>query len=92
MATGNRIYPLLLNSFKQFYCNLAGQFFSDPQVVETVFQFHQDMVCAIRKKDAVQAAAIMRDMLVHGEVHLKRLIEGDQQSEESSQNSLTSEP
>jgi DNA-binding FadR family transcriptional regulator len=60
----------------------AGQFFSNPLVVETVFQFHQDMVNAIRKKDAVQAAAIMRDMLVHGEAHLKNMIEQDRQSME----------
>ena len=82
LATGNRIYPLLLNSFKQFYCNLARQFFSNPQVVETVFRFHQDMVSAIRKKDAVQAAAIMRDMLAHGEAHLKNMIEQDIKSSE----------
>ena len=77
MATGNSIYPLLLNSFKHFYFNLAGQFFSDPAVVEAVFQFHQEMVRAIRKKDAVQAAAIMKDMLAHGEAHLKNMIEQD---------------
>ncbi len=77
IATGNHIYPLLLNSFKQFYFNLAGQFFSDPAVVEAVFLFHEKMVGAIRQKDANQAAGIMKDMLVHGEVHLKRMIEQD---------------
>ncbi len=65
MATGNHIYPLLLNSFKQFYFNLAGQFFSDPAVVEAVFLFHQKMVQAIRRKDAVEAGTIMKDMLAH---------------------------
>ena len=82
VATGNHIYPLLLNSFKQFYCNLAGQFFSDPDVVEAVFQFHSKMVGAIRRKDAVEAATIMKDMLTHGEVHLKRMIEQDHQGME----------
>lgn len=77
MATGNHIYPLLLNSFKQFYFNLAAQFFSDPTVVKAVFEFHRKMVSAIRRKDAVEAAMIMEDMLVHGEMHLKRLIEQD---------------
>jgi DNA-binding FadR family transcriptional regulator len=82
LATGNRIYPLLLNSFKQFYCNLAGQFFSDPLVVEAVFEFHQKMVHAIEQKDDLEAAAIMKDMLAHGEAHLKRMIEQDRQSME----------
>ena len=82
MATGNHIYPLLLNSFKQCYINLAGQFFSDPAVVEAVFIFHEKMVGAIRQKDANGAAAIMQDMLVHGEVHLKRLIESDNKGAE----------
>jgi fatty acid metabolism transcriptional regulator FadR len=82
MATGNHIYPLLLNSFKQFYFNLAGQFFSDPAVVEAVFLFHEKMVGAIRQKDANEAAAIMKDMLVHGEVHLKRMIEVEHQGME----------
>ena len=82
MATGNHIYPLLLNSFKHVYFNLAGQFFSDPAVVEAVFQFHQEMVRAISQRDASQAAAIMKDMLAHGEAHLKRTIEQDDQSAE----------
>ena len=75
MATDNRIYPLLLNSFKKFYFNLAGQFFSDPKVIDEVFQFHQTMVHAIKKRDTDQAMAVMRDMLMHGESHLKDMIE-----------------
>jgi GntR family negative regulator for fad regulon and positive regulator of fabA len=75
MATGNRIYPLLLNSFKQVYCNLAGQFFSDQLVVRVVFEFHRKMVQAIVQKDADTAAGIMTEMLAHGEEHLMRMIE-----------------
>jgi fatty acid metabolism transcriptional regulator FadR len=75
MATDNSIYPLLLNSFKQFYFNLAGQFFSNPKVIVEVFQFHQTMVHAIKKRDADQAMAVMKAMLVHGEEHLKGMIE-----------------
>ncbi len=66
-----------MNSFKQFYFNRAGQFFSDTAVVEAVFLFHEKMVGAIRQKDANEAAGIMKDILVHGEVHLKRMIEQD---------------
>jgi DNA-binding FadR family transcriptional regulator len=83
ITTGNSIYPLLLNSFKQFYFNLAGQFFSKPSVVEAVFQFHQNMVCAIEKRDAHQAMAVMKDMLVHGESHLKDMIEKENQGDKA---------
>jgi DNA-binding FadR family transcriptional regulator len=77
MATDNSIYPLLLNSFKQFYFNLAGQFFSDPRVIVEVFQFHQTMVHAIEKRNADQAMAVMKEMLMHGETHLKDIVEQD---------------
>jgi fatty acid metabolism transcriptional regulator FadR len=82
IATGNHIYPLLLNSFKQFYFNLASQFFSDPAVVEAVFIFHEKMAQAIKQRNAVGAATIMKDMLAHGEVHLKQMIEQDNQGAE----------
>ena len=77
LATDNSIYPLLLNSFKQFYFNLAGLFFSDPAVISEVFEFHQKMVHASEDNDALQAAAIMKEMLAHGELHLKAVIEQD---------------
>jgi len=77
MASGNMIYPLLLNSFKQFYLNLAGQFFSDASLIPTVFEFHRELVLAIKDKNKDQAANIMEQTLTHGENHLKRLIENN---------------
>ena len=70
LASGNRIYPLLLNSFKHCYLNLAGQFFSDPIVVPVVFDFHKKMAKAIKDKSEKFAAGIMRRMLAHGAEHL----------------------
>jgi len=70
LASGNHIYPLLLNSFKHCYLNLAGQFFSAPSVVPVVFDFHKRMVKALEDKDEKAAAQIMRRMLVHGAEHL----------------------
>ncbi len=70
LASGNHIYPLLLNSFKHCYLNLAGQFFSDPTVVPVVFDFHKKMVKAIKDKNERSAAGIMRRMLAHGAEHL----------------------
>jgi fatty acid metabolism transcriptional regulator FadR len=80
MATDNVIYPLLLNSFKRVYVNLAGQFFSNPVVISEVFQFHQEVVIAIQKKDEKQAMDVMKRMLAHGELHLKDMIMSQRQS------------
>ena len=70
LASGNHIYPLLLNSFKQCYSNLAGQFFTDPALVPEVFCFHKELVGALEDKDEKMATQIMKRMLVHGAEHL----------------------
>lgn len=72
LASGNHIYPLLINSFKQCYLNLTGQFFSDPAVVPVVFDFHKKMVNAIKDKNEKSTAGIMERMLSHGAEHLKK--------------------
>jgi GntR family transcriptional repressor for pyruvate dehydrogenase complex len=73
LSSGNRIYPLLLNSFKHCYINLAGQFFIDSAVVPEVFGCHKQMVKAIESKDGGTAAEIMTRMLGHGAEQLKKL-------------------
>lgn len=72
MATGNDIYPLILNSLKQIYTNLSGQFFLTSEVVPVVFQFHKSIADAIREKDDKKSAALMKRMLLHGEAYLKQ--------------------
>lgn len=72
LSSGNHIYPLLLNSFKQCYLNLAGQFFSDPNVVPEVFVFHKEMVSGLEDKNETKAVKIMQSMLAHGAEHLKK--------------------
>ena len=71
LSSGNRIYPLLLNSFKQCYINLAGHFFHDSTVVPEVFNFHNQMVKAFEDKDEKSAAQIMTRMLAQGAEYLK---------------------
>lgn len=70
LASGNHVYPLLLNSFKHCYLNLAGQFFGDATVVPTVFSFHKEMVQAFEDKTEKTAARIMKRLLAHGAAHL----------------------
>jgi len=71
MSSGNHIYPLLLNSFKQCYLNLAGQFFSEQRVVPEVFAFHKQMVRALDDEDEKDAERVMKKMLTHGAEHLQ---------------------
>ena len=81
MATGNFVYPLLLNSFRQVYVSLTQRFFSDPGVLALVFGFHKDLVEAIKDRDEEMAAEIMRRLLVHGRDRLKALIAEEDEEE-----------
>ncbi len=75
MSTGNVIYPLLINSFKQVYINLTGQFFSMTEMSPQVFTFHRNLVGAIEQRDEELAVNIMKNTLDHGEKFLKVLID-----------------
>ncbi len=74
LASGNLVYPLIVNSFKGVYTNLTGGFFSlhyHSPVLDQVFHYHHHLVEAIQEQDSQGAAAIMTDMLRHGEKYLK---------------------
>lgn len=74
IASGNLLYPLLLNSFKSIYTSLTGRFFQKvihSPILAEVWEFHQRLLQAIADRQAVQAARIMEEMLRHGEAHLK---------------------
>ena len=77
VASGNTVYPLLLNSFRQVYTNLTGQFFKDPQVTATVHKYHKDMVKAIECGNGPKARSIMKEILQHGEKYLRKMIDQD---------------
>jgi GntR family transcriptional repressor for pyruvate dehydrogenase complex len=73
VASGNLIYPLIINSFKSIYTNLTGQFFnlySETEVIQEVFTFHKDLVWEIRERNAENASQVMRKMLLHGQKYL----------------------
>lgn len=74
VATGNMIYPMILNSFKQVYTNLSSQFFKDETVTRKVFSFHRVMVDEIKAGNSHEAARIMKIMLEHGETELRKLV------------------
>ncbi len=75
IATENMVYPLIINSFKDVYTNLTGQFFTDRGVAPVVFGFHRSLVEAYRARDDKRAAAVMKRLLDHGERYLNRAID-----------------
>lgn len=76
MASGNLIYPLLINSFKPVYMNFTALFFSDPAMVPETVRFHRRLVKAIEDRNSSEASAVMHETLAHGERHLRRILAG----------------
>lgn len=75
MASGNLFYPLLLNSFKNFYISLTRQSFIDATIVPIFFSHHKKIVEAIARKDEAMAVQAMKDMIASGEKHLMKMID-----------------
>ena len=74
IASGNLVYPLIINSFKSVYTDLTGQFFRKyygTEVVGAVHYFHHRLVEAFQNQDTDSAVRTMTEMLEHGESYLK---------------------
>jgi len=74
LASGNRVYPLLLNSFRSVYTNLSGQLFRNTKVTDAVHGYHEKMVNAVESGNETRAASVMKAILNHGEKHLREMI------------------
>jgi DNA-binding FadR family transcriptional regulator len=73
IASGNLIYPLIINSFKGVYTHLTGGFFSrycGTPVAEAVWLFHAQIVAAFDQRDPDVAVSTMTAMLNHGATYL----------------------
>jgi len=73
LASGNLIYPLIINSFKNVYTSLTGIFFrllAGSELVGEVLSYHRRLVLTLQNQDADMATEIMQEMLSHGERHL----------------------
>ncbi|MCP4131651.1 MAG: FadR family transcriptional regulator [bacterium] len=75
IATGNLVYPLLLNSFKTVYTNISGHFFTRPPLAKEVFVFHRELTDAVEQKYEIKAVEAMKKMLLHGENQLRKIYE-----------------
>ncbi len=78
LASGNFIYSLLINSFRDIYLHLSSLFFSETEVCTTVFDAHRKMVEAIKIQNPEKAVRLMTRMLNHGAQHLEATIRENQ--------------
>ncbi|MHC1784083.1 MAG: FadR/GntR family transcriptional regulator [Anaerolineaceae bacterium] len=73
LASQNLLYLLLVNSSRAVYTNLTGQFFkklAGTPAVKEVFEFHSRIVAALSNREADTCAAIMLELLHHGEAKM----------------------
>jgi GntR family transcriptional regulator, transcriptional repressor for pyruvate dehydrogenase complex len=75
LASGNLIYPLILNSFKPVYTNLTTEFYTlaAPETVKEVYAFHSQLLNAIKTENPDLAHKIMQQMLKHGADKLQQI-------------------
>lgn len=66
MTSGNRLFPMVINSFGPAWRALAGDFFRDPAVVPGVRWGHQDIVEAVARGDQEAAARAMTALIDEG--------------------------
>lgn len=73
LASGNLVYPLIINSFRNIYLHFTSAFFQKKAgtvVVREVIAYHEKLLEAIAGHKADEAATIMEEMLVRGERQL----------------------
>ncbi len=73
-ASGNFIYPLLMNSFRPVYMELSSRFFSDHKLLAGVYASHKELYLAIQNKNEKNARKIMTGILTHGSAELQRIL------------------
>jgi DNA-binding FadR family transcriptional regulator len=72
VSSGNLVYPLLMNSFRDLYTSLTGKFFQEKSVIEFVFFSHAEFVKALTNRNQSAAVKIMQSIMEHGESNLRR--------------------
>ncbi|OHD25139.1 MAG: hypothetical protein A2Y38_05265 [Spirochaetes bacterium GWB1_59_5] len=76
IASGNEIYPLLMNSFRRIYQDILEAFYADESVVGPVFTLHCRIVEAIDRRDEAGARDAMLELLSFSETNLRRILFG----------------
>lgn len=74
LASGNDVFPLLMNSLKRIYLQILDRFYVDFTVLPVVFGLHRDLVAEIAAGRGEGAAQAMRNILEYGERTLRRAL------------------
>lgn len=70
LASGHRVYPMLIKSFEVAYRNLGALFYGDPLVWLPTMKLQVEMMEAVDRQDSNGAVGVMERMLEFGELHL----------------------
>ncbi|MBN1267721.1 MAG: FadR family transcriptional regulator [Anaerolineales bacterium] len=76
IASANRVYPMILNSFRSVYTHLTGLFFTTYQgrePVQRTFIAHRNILEKISQQEPEKAAILMADMLDEGAAFLSQI-------------------
>lgn len=60
ILSGNKIYPLIINSFADLYFKLRGEFFANPEYRDQARDFYKALLQAVTLRDADQAESVTR--------------------------------
>ncbi|HUX36873.1 MAG TPA: FCD domain-containing protein [Rectinemataceae bacterium] len=74
LASGNAVYPLLINSLKRVYERILDRFYADAAVIPEIFRMHRALAARIAAKEEEASAQAMRDILGFGESRLREII------------------
>ena len=73
-ASGNIVYPLLLNSCRAVYTNLTRIFYTGIDNPEEIIHRHEEIHRAIFEQKREEAKSLMRGLLTDGEKKLRRML------------------
>jgi DNA-binding FadR family transcriptional regulator len=74
IASGNIIYPLLMNGLKDIYLTILTRFYESRESLSTVRDLHVRFVEAVIEQKADEAIRLMKDILEYGAGELLRLV------------------
>ena len=81
VASGNLIYPLLVNSLRDIYLTILERFYSDRENIPWVKEIHIRFVAAVRRGDAAKAGEVMKEILLQGGERLLKQVTGEKTDE-----------
>ena len=79
LASGNLLYPMLLNSFKPLALNLTGIFYKDPAAAKVVHALQRQVVDCLIQRDAPAARQAIEKLFMHGETVVTAMLTSEKE-------------